>query len=54
LGTAQAEVGQWKEAVATARQGQKLADKHHIENLSHEIRHRLDLFEREVPYHYGE
>ena len=46
--------GQWEEAVATARQGQMLADKLRHENLSREFRHRLDLFECEVPYHYGD
>jgi Flp pilus assembly protein TadD len=52
--SAQAEDGQWEEAVVTARRGQRLADKLRLENLSREFRRRLDLFEREVPYHYGD
>ena len=52
--TAQAEEGRWDEAVATARQGLRLADRHRQGGLAREFRHRLDLFEQELPYRHGD
>lgn len=52
--SAQAEDGQWDDALATARKGLALANKQRREDLSFEFRRRMHLFAQEVPYHHGD
>jgi len=52
--TAQAENGQWDDAVVTARKGLRLARQEQRKLLAREFRHRMEMFKQEIPYHDGD
>lgn len=54
LASAQAEDGQWDDAVATARRGLVIAQHRRLDALSRELQRRLAMFDRKIPYHHGD
>lgn len=54
LASAQAEDGNFDDAIATAQRGMALADKLGLDSLSLEFRYRMELFKQGIPYHFGD
>jgi tetratricopeptide (TPR) repeat protein len=52
--SAQAEDGQWNDAIATAQRGLALANKQRRNDLSYEFQRRIRMFSQELPYHHGD